>query len=208
MHVAQFEFAHLHGLQVKAVRDDARHHVRRAAAAGDGARVTQQAAPGDGGDAAQLDVAESHHGKDIAREPVLSLPPEAHVIAVLAPGVVQQRQQPVVEEVQEGRTYPDTLSVLIGQPVQVITGQGRVRSMQAKKRGLHPIVAAGGGGHALGQRHVRGRKSKPRVAAQADAVALRVGALRGFQIVVVQAVQLLEQTEKVIVLRVSQQMVG
>ncbi|MNS91608.1 hypothetical protein D3C72_1257050 [compost metagenome] len=120
---------------------------------------------------------------------------------------MQQRQQAVVEEVQERRAYAHALAVLIGQAVQVVARQWGIGAVQAEERRLYVVVGAGASRHALGHRHVGRGKAQACVAAQAHTLALGLVAVPGFQVVVVQAVQLLQQPEEVVVLRIGQQAV-
>ncbi|MNQ91831.1 hypothetical protein D3C85_1072290 [compost metagenome] len=79
--------------------------------------------------------------------------------------------------------------------------------MQAKERGLYVVVGTRAGRHALGQGHVGRGKPQAGIAAQAYTLALGLVAIPRFQVVVVQAVQLLQQPEEVVVLRIGQQAV-
>ncbi|MNE83609.1 hypothetical protein D3C80_1804360 [compost metagenome] len=81
--------------------------------------------------------------------------------------------------------------------------------MQAKEAGLQavshfvaPIF------YAASQHHVGGRKAQPRMALQAHATARRRTQGPRFQVIAMQGVQMLQQTVKRIVSRVSQQPVG
>ena len=208
-HRAGLELTDMHAVQVETVLDDAGHHRRRAAAVGDQAGKAQQSAPWQRGGAAQVIVIQADHREDVTRKTISGLGLEANVVAVLAPADVQQRQQTMIEKVHERGSNAALLSLLVGQAIKVVTGQWRIRTVQAKEAGLQAIA------HlfviflnACGLHDVGCRKPQPRMALQTYATAHRITRGPCFQVIAMQGVQVLQQTVKRIVSRVGQQQVS
>ncbi|MOA01343.1 hypothetical protein D3C78_1207490 [compost metagenome] len=190
--------------------DDAGHHRRRAAAAGDQPGKTQQPAPGQRRGAAKVVIVQADQGKHITGKSILGLRLEANVIAVLAPTVVQQGQQAMIEKVQERRANATLLGLFPGQSIEVIGGQWRVAAVQAKEGRLHPVarIAAVVVNQAISLGHIGGWKAEPRLTLQTDTATRRRAQGQGFEVIAMQGVQLLQQTVERIVPRVGQQRFG
>ncbi|MNE13191.1 hypothetical protein D3C80_1060180 [compost metagenome] len=129
---------------------------------------------------------------------------------MFAPALVQQRQQPVIEEIQERRTNATLLGLFVSQPLQVITGQWRVAAVQAEKCGLYPIpgVVAAIAVQVVGIRDIGCREAEPRMALQADTATTGRAQRHGLKVIFVQGMQQFQQTVERIVPCVGQQPVG
>ncbi|MNV91191.1 hypothetical protein D3C71_1856590 [compost metagenome] len=120
---------------------------------------------------------------------------------------MQQAEQVVVEEVEEGRPYTDAMRMFIRHLFQVIGGQWRIGAVQPQERG-NDAVALVLSGHSLGFVHVRYREGQPWVAGQAHAQPGGLVRPTRFQVIAMQPVQPLQQLEEVVLVRFAEQLVG
>lgn len=173
-----------------------------------GAGEAEQAAPGDGRGAANGVVLEPHQGEEALRQPVLRARAESDVVPVLPPGLVQQGQQAVVEEVEECRADALTLAGLIGKAFHVIRRQRRIGAVHAEKGRLHEVLMRQFAVEMPRQRDVRGGEPHAGIVAQANALAFGGIGVGRFQVVTMQPVQTFEQAKEVVASRLFEQPVA